>query len=74
MEPIASFHASPIDMAPSWRGETRTAAVEDRIRYLPSSLGGSGADENAIAAYYRSRVGISKADKIELLVKFGVDR
>lgn len=30
-------------MAPSWRGETRTPAVELSMRYLPNSVGGSGA-------------------------------
>lgn len=43
IEPMAPFHASPMLMAPSWRGDTRTPAVELRIRYLPNSVGGSGA-------------------------------
>lgn len=32
-----------MDMAPSCRGETRIPAVEERMRYRPSSVGGSGA-------------------------------
>jgi hypothetical protein len=43
MLPMNSDQASPIDMAPSCRGETRMPAVEDRMRSLPSSVAGSGA-------------------------------
>lgn len=33
-------------MAPSCRGDTRIPAVEERIRYRPSSVAGSGAGLN----------------------------
>jgi hypothetical protein len=42
MEPIWSFHASPMDIAPSWRGDTRTPAVGARMRCRPRAVLGSG--------------------------------
>lgn len=43
MLPMTSFQASPMLMAPNCRGETRIPAVELSMRYLPNSVGGSGA-------------------------------
>lgn len=40
MEPIAEAQASPMDMPPRQRGETRTPAVGERMRYRPSSVWG----------------------------------
>ena len=46
MLPINWDQASPIDIAPSWRGETRTPAVEERMRKRPSGVFGSAAGAN----------------------------
>ena len=38
-----SFQASPIDIPPKHNGDTRTAAVRERIRYRANKVAGSGA-------------------------------
>jgi hypothetical protein len=40
---LTPAQASPMDMAPKHSGDTLTPAVLERIRYRPSSVGGSGA-------------------------------
>lgn len=44
--PMKSFHASPMLIAPSCRGETRRPEVLLRIRYLPNSVAGCLASAN----------------------------
>lgn len=41
--PMNSDQAPPMDMAPSWRGETRTPACGERILWRPRAVLGSGA-------------------------------
>jgi hypothetical protein len=43
IDPMKPCQASPMLMAPSCRGDTRMPAVDERIRYRPSSVAGSGA-------------------------------
>lgn len=45
MLPMADDQASPIDIAPSCKGDTRMPAVDERIRYRPRAVLGSGAGE-----------------------------
>jgi hypothetical protein len=46
IEPMMPLHASPMLIAPSCNGLTRMPARFERIRYLPSSVAGSGAGLN----------------------------
>jgi hypothetical protein len=39
---MKELKASPMLIAPKHNGETRTPAVVERMRYRPSSVGGSG--------------------------------
>lgn len=44
MLPIPADQAEPIDMAPSWRGETRMPAVGERMRWWPRGVEGGGTE------------------------------
>ena len=57
MEPRMPVQASPIDMAPSCRGETRIPAVLERTLYLPSEVGGSGAGSKRDMLWFVEEVG-----------------
>lgn len=46
--------APPSDIAPKHSGDTRSAAVGERMRFLPSADLGSGAGANAMM-FYRLR-------------------
>ena len=55
-------HLSPTLMAPSCKGETRTPAFGDKIRYRPSLVGGGGGGVHRGMVFTVTGGGLSDVD------------